>query len=32
MITPTPDPINQAMVGVPLYLLYELGVFLARWA
>lgn len=32
MITPTPDPFNQAMVGVPLYLLYELGVQLSRFA
>jgi sec-independent protein translocase protein TatC len=32
VITPTPDPFNQVLVGVPLYLLYELGVLLARWA
>jgi sec-independent protein translocase protein TatC len=32
VITPTPDPFNQTLVGVPLYLLYELGVLLARWA
>jgi sec-independent protein translocase protein TatC len=32
MITPTPDPFNQAMVGVPLFLLYELGVQLSRFA
>jgi sec-independent protein translocase protein TatC len=32
IITPTPDPLNQAMVGVPLYLLWELGLLLARWA
>lgn len=32
MITPTPDPVNQALVAVPLYLLYELGVLLARFA
>lgn len=32
VITPTPDPFNQALVGIPLYLLYELGTFLARWA
>lgn len=32
MITPTPDPLNQAIVAVPIYLLYELGVFLARFA
>ena len=32
VITPTPDPINQMLVGIPLYLLYELGVLLTRWA
>lgn len=32
MITPTPDPFNQAMVGVPLFLLYELGVQMSRFA
>ena len=32
IITPTPDPFNQTLVAVPLYLLYELGLFLARWA
>lgn len=30
LITPTPDPINMAIVAVPLYVLYELGVFLSR--
>jgi sec-independent protein translocase protein TatC len=30
VITPTPDPINQAMVAIPLYLLYEIGVLFAR--
>ncbi|HZK66586.1 MAG TPA: twin-arginine translocase subunit TatC [Chloroflexota bacterium] len=30
IITPTPDPVNQAMVAVPLYLLYEIGVLFAR--
>jgi len=32
MITPTPDPFNQTLVSVPIYLLYELGVLLARFA
>ncbi|HLH15523.1 MAG TPA: twin-arginine translocase subunit TatC [Solirubrobacteraceae bacterium] len=32
IITPTPDPFNQTLVAVPLYLLYELGLLLARWA
>lgn len=29
-ITPTPDPINMLLVGIPLYVLYELGVLLSR--
>ena len=32
IITPTPDPFNQTIVAVPIYLLYELGVLLARFA
>ncbi len=30
IITPTPDPFNQTMVAVPLYLLYEIGLLFAR--
>ncbi len=30
VITPTPDPLNMAIVMGPLYLLYELGVLLVR--
>ena len=30
IITPTPDPINMSIAAAPLYLLYELGVFLSR--
>ncbi len=30
VITPTPDPLNQTMVALPLYLLYEVGVLFAR--
>ena len=30
IITPTPDPINQCMVAIPLYLLYEIGVLFSR--
>ncbi len=30
IITPTPDPFNQTMVAVPLYLLYEIGVLFSR--
>jgi sec-independent protein translocase protein TatC len=32
IITPTPDPINQTIVAVPIILLYELGTLLARLA
>ena len=32
VITPTFDPFNQALVAVPLLVLYELGVLLARLA
>jgi sec-independent protein translocase protein TatC len=31
-ITPTPDPINQTIVSLPIYFLFELGVILARFA
>ena len=32
VITPTPDPVNQTIVALPIYLLYELGVLFARLA
>lgn len=32
VITPTPDPINQTLVAVPMIALYEVGVLLARLA
>ena len=32
VITPTPDPFTQMTVAIPMYLLYELGVLLARLA
>jgi sec-independent protein translocase protein TatC len=32
MITPTPDPLNQTIVSLPIYLLFELGLLLARLA
>lgn len=32
IITPTPDPFNQTLVSVPMYLLFELGLFLGRFA
>ncbi len=32
IITPTPDPFNQALVGIPMYLLYEVGILLSRIA
>jgi sec-independent protein translocase protein TatC len=30
IITPTPDPFNQLLVAIPMYLLYELGMLLGR--
>lgn len=30
LITPTPDPVNQCLVSVPLYLLYEVSIWLAK--
>jgi sec-independent protein translocase protein TatC len=32
IITPTPDPFNQTLVAIPIYLLFELGLFVARFA
>lgn len=32
VVTPTPDPINQVIVAVPIYLLFEIGILLARFA
>src|SRR5256885_22591 len=32
IITPPPDPFNQLLVAVPMYLLFEMGLFLARFA
>jgi sec-independent protein translocase protein TatC len=32
IITPTPDPFNMMLVAIPAYMLYELGVILARFA
>jgi sec-independent protein translocase protein TatC len=32
MITPTPDPLNQIVVSLPIYFLFELGIILARFA
>lgn len=32
IITPTGDPINLALLAVPMYLLFELGIILARFA
>jgi sec-independent protein translocase protein TatC len=29
VITPTPDPLNQSLVAIPLFLLYELGILIA---
>ena len=32
VITPTTDPMTQALVAIPLYLLFEIGVLLTRFA
>jgi sec-independent protein translocase protein TatC len=32
LITPTGDPINLLLLAVPMYLLYEVGIILARFA
>lgn len=32
MVTPTSDPLNQALVAAPLIVLYEIGILLARLA
>jgi sec-independent protein translocase protein TatC len=32
IITPTPDPFNQTLVAIPMYVLFELGLFFARFA
>jgi sec-independent protein translocase protein TatC len=32
IITPTPDPFNMFLVAAPMYLLYEFGIILARFA
>jgi sec-independent protein translocase protein TatC len=32
IITPTPDPFNQTLVALPMYLLFELGLLFARLA
>ncbi|MGB9723477.1 MAG: twin-arginine translocase subunit TatC [Chloroflexia bacterium] len=32
VITPTPDPVNMLIVALPLYVLYEIGLLLARLA
>jgi sec-independent protein translocase protein TatC len=31
IVTPTPDPVNQTIVALPMIVLYELGVQIARW-
>ena len=32
LLTPTPDPFNQTLVALPLYVLFELGLLLGRFA
>ncbi len=31
IITPTPDPVNQTIVAIPMILLYEVGIILSRF-
>jgi sec-independent protein translocase protein TatC len=31
-LTPGPDPISQMMMGTPVYILYEISIFVARFA
>ena len=31
VVTPTPDPFNQSIVAIPIYLLFEIGLFLGRF-
>ena len=31
VVTPTPDPFNQTLVALPMYLLFELGLLLSRF-
>jgi sec-independent protein translocase protein TatC len=30
VITPTPDAINMSLLAIPLYLLFEAGLFLSK--
>ena len=30
MVTPTPDAFNMALLALPLYILFELGLFLSK--
>ena len=30
LLTPTPDVVNMALMGLPLYLLYEAGILMIR--
>ncbi len=30
ILTPTPDVVNMALMGIPLYLLYEIGILIAK--
>lgn len=32
IVTPTPDPVNQIMMAGPLYILYEISIFVSRFA
>ncbi len=32
ILTPSPDPVTQTILAVPLYILYEGGILLSKWA
>jgi sec-independent protein translocase protein TatC len=32
VVTPTPDPVNMALVATPLLILYGIGIVLSRFA
>ena len=32
IITPTPDPFNQLMVAVPIYILYEISIIVSQFS
>ena len=31
VLTPSPDPLSQCMLAIPLWLLFEISLWIARW-